>query len=109
MRRRRRAVVVVLVTCPKRAAKRLAEALVQHRLAACVNIVPGVQSVFRWQGKVDRATEAPLVIKTPAAAFQRLRQAVLKLHPYHVPEIIALPVRAGHPPYLTWVVASVNP
>lgn len=102
--------LVVLVTCPDRAvAKRLAEALVRRRLAACVNIVPGIQSVFRWKGKVERASEVLLLIKTPAKAFQRLRQAIATLHPYDVPEIIALPVKAGHPAYLAWIAESVHP
>lgn len=106
----RRAAVVVLVTCPDRSsAKRLAEALVRGRLAACVNIVPGIRSVFRWKGRVDRASETLLLIKTPARAFQRLRRAILSLHPYDVPEIIAVPVMAGHPPYLAWVSESVSP
>ena len=102
--------LVVLVTCPDRAvAKRLAEALVRRRLAACVNIVPGIQSVFRWKGKVEQASEILLLVKTTAKAFQRLRRAILKLHPYDVPEIIALPVQAGHPAYLAWVSDSVSP
>lgn len=102
--------LVVLVTCPDRAvAKRLAEALVRRRLAACVNIVPGIQSVFRWKGKVERASEILLLIKTTAKAFQRLRQAIAQLHPYDVPEIIALPVQGGHAAYLAWVAESVHP
>jgi periplasmic divalent cation tolerance protein len=102
--------MVVLVTCPSRAvARRLATALVARQLAACVNIVPGVESVFRWQGKVDRAPETLLVIKAPAGVFGRLRQAIVKLHPYEVPEIIALPITAGHPAYLAWVASSVSP
>ena len=96
--------VVVLVTCPTAAvARRLARRLIRSRVAACVNAVPAVESTFRWQGKIERCREALLVIKTTAAGFERLRRAVLRLHPYDVPEIIALPVVAGHPPYLRWV------
>jgi periplasmic divalent cation tolerance protein len=101
-------IVVVLVTCPTPAVgRRLARELVRLRLAACVNVLPGVESVFRWQGKVDRSREALLVIKTTRARFAALRRRVLSLHPYDLPEVIALPVAAGHPPYLRWVASSV--
>ena len=99
--------MVALVTCPSPAvARRLARRLVDERVAACVNVVLGVESTFRWQGKVERCREALLLIKTTAARFKELRRAVLRLHPYDVPEIIALPVVAGHPPYLRWVAAN---
>ena len=107
---RNQKIIVVLVTCPTRAvAGRLARALVARRLAACVNIVPGLTSLFWWQGKVDRCRETLLLIKTTAAGFERLRRAVLTLHPYAVPEVIALPVVAAHAPYQAWVAASVLP
>lgn len=100
---------VVLVTCPNKAqAKRLAAALVSKRLAACVNLLSGVDSLFWWGGKVDRAKETLLVVKTTAKQFPALQRAVLALHPYDVPEIIALPIIAGHPPYLRWVRESVR-
>ncbi|MBI4597269.1 MAG: divalent-cation tolerance protein CutA [Candidatus Omnitrophica bacterium] len=100
-------VVVVLVTCPTMAvAKRLAGRLVQRRQAACVNIVPGLTSVFRWQGKIERAPEILLVIKTARKRFAELSKTIRALHPYDVPEIIAWPVTAGHPPYLSWVIAN---
>ena len=99
--------VVVLVTCPNIAvAKRIASSLVKNRLAACVNIVPHVESVFSWKGKIERCQEALLVMKTAAVRFDALKQAVRKLHPYDVPEVIALPIRAGHVAYLDWVLAS---
>jgi len=101
--------LVVLVTCPsRRHAATLATALVRRRLAACVNLVPDVHSVFWWNGKIDRARETLLVIKTTAARFEALRRAVRALHPYDVPEILALPVRRGHPPYLQWIRHSVS-
>ena len=101
--------LVVLVTCPTRAvAWRLADALVKRRLAACVNVLPGMESTFRWQGKVDRCRETLLVIKTTARRFPQLRAAVRTLHPYDVPEIIALPIVAGHAPYLRWVRSSTS-
>ncbi len=103
-------VQIVLVTAPTKAvARRIAALVVKQRLAACVNIIPAVESVFRWEGKVQRATEALLVIKGPAAGFGSLRRAILALHPYEVPEVIALSVSEGHPPYLRWVTASTRP
>ena len=97
-------VVVVLVTCPTNAvATRLARHLVSARLAACVNIIPGLTSLFWWRGKIDRCRETLLVIKTTAPVFERLRRAVQRLHPYDTPEIITLPVTRGHAPYLSWV------
>lgn len=102
--------IVVFVTCPtKRQAKRLAQALVKQRLAACVNLLPDVQSLFWWEGRVDQAREVLLLIKTTARRFEALRRTVCALHPYGVPEVIAVPIRQGHPPYLRWVQASVAP
>ena len=102
--------VVVLVTCPTRSnALVLAEAVLRKRLAACANLVPGIESRFWWQGKIDRARETLLILKTTARQVARLRTAVLALHPYDVPEIIALPITAAHPPYLQWVSSSVSP
>jgi len=100
---------VVLVTCPSRAAaRRLATALVRRRLAACVNLVPAVESVFWWQGKLDRCREILLLIKTTAATFPRLSRAVAELHPYEVPEVIALPLAAGSASYLKWIRSSLS-
>ena len=102
--------IVVLVTCPTRAlARRLARTLVTRRLAACVNVVPGVESTFQWQGKIDRCREVLLIIKTTPPRLAALRRAVLSLHPYDVPEVIALPLVDGHPPYLAWVRRAVSP
>ena len=100
--------LVVLVTCPTRAvARRIARAVVAQRLAACVNLLPGVESTFRWEGKIDRSREALLLIKTTSRRFASLARALTRLHPYAVPEIIALPVTAGAAPYLRWVAGSV--
>ena len=108
MKNRRLEIVVVLVTCPTLSvARRLARALVIRRLAACVNVLGTVESTFCWKGKIERSREALLIIKTTAASFQALRRAVLELHPYDVPEVVALPVVAGHPAYLNWVASSV--
>ena len=100
-------VVVVMVTCPNAAvARRLAAVVVKRRLAACVNLVSGIESTFWWKGKLERCREVLLLIKTTVRMFESLRQAVLQLHPYEVPEIIALPVVAGHRPYLRWLASS---
>ncbi|MDP3721997.1 MAG: divalent-cation tolerance protein CutA [Candidatus Omnitrophota bacterium] len=101
--------LVVMVTCPSRAvAKRLGTELVKRRLAACVNVVPDIESIFWWQGKIDRADETLLLIKTTSRGFEPLRRAVCALHPYEVPEIIALPIVRGHPPYLRWIHTSLS-
>ena len=101
--------VVVLVTAPGEAkAAEIGRALVEERLAACVNVVPAVRSIYRWEGRVEQAQEVLLVIKTRAQAFEALRLRVLSLHPYQCPEIIALPVVAGHPAYLEWLAGSVQ-
>lgn len=96
--------VVVLITTPAgRAGQFLAQFLIKKRLAACVNIVPRVSSVYRWKGKVEKAFESLLVIKTEERLVKRLIGEVRTVHPYTVPEIISLPIRAGHADYLRWV------
>jgi periplasmic divalent cation tolerance protein len=101
--------VVVLVTCPSaEKAAEIARALVGERLAACGNVVPAVRSLYRWEGKVQDDAEALLVLKTSRDRFEALRTRVLALHPYEVPEVIALPVEAGHAPYLDWIEASTR-
>ena len=77
--------------------------LVDERLAACVNLLPGLTSIYRWQGAVRRQPECLLLIKTTAARFQALNARIRSLHPYTVPEIIALPIRDGDPDYLHWL------
>lgn len=101
--------VVVLVTAPDRAvATKLADTIVGKRVAACVNLVPGVESVYWWEGKVDRSQEILLIIKTTKRNFEKLRELLLAIHPYEVPEILALPIVAGHPAYLAWLASSVT-
>jgi periplasmic divalent cation tolerance protein len=99
--------LVVLVTTPSpdRAAE-IARAVVEERLAACGNVVPGLRSIYRWEGKVQDEPEALLVLKTTRARFEALRDRVLALHPYEVPEVIALPVEAGSARYLAWIAAE---
>ena len=101
--------VVVLVTCPTRAvARRIATALVTRRLAACVNLLPGAESTFRWQGNIDRCREVLLLIKTTRGRVRSLARALARLHPYEVPEVIVLPITSGSAPYLRWVARSVS-
>ena len=101
--------LVVLVTAPtpERAAE-IARTLVEERLAACGNVVPGIRSIYRWEGKVEDEQEALLVLKTTRARFEALRHRVLSLHPYQVPEVIALPVEAGSAEYLAWIAAETR-
>lgn len=83
--------LVVLITAPSREeAERIAAALVEERLAACVNVVPGVLSIYRWEGEIQRDDEVLMLVKTAAAAFPRLEARVQELHPYDVPEVVAL-------------------
>lgn len=89
-------------------AERIARALVERRLAACVNVVPGLTSIYRWKGAIETDQELLLVIKTRPDRFEALRVALLELHPYEVPEVIAVPITAGHPPYLEWLARSVD-
>jgi periplasmic divalent cation tolerance protein len=101
---------VVLVTCSTAAeARRIARAVVDARLAACVNILPGaVQSIYRWKGKVESARERLLLIKTSRKRLAKLRAAVERLHSYDVPEFIAIPIVVGSPTYLSWIEESVE-
>jgi len=95
---------LVLNTCPDQAtAERLAEALVERGLAACVNIVPGVQSVYRWQGQVEKAGELLLLIKARTEAFAAVRDCIIELHPYELPEVIAVTIDQGLKTYLEWI------
>jgi periplasmic divalent cation tolerance protein len=101
--------LVVLVTAPTaEKAAEIARALVEERLAACGNVVPGLRSIYRWEGKVQDETEALLVLKTARDRFDALRARVLALHPYDVPEVIALPIEAGSAPYLAWIVGETR-
>lgn len=100
---------VVLSTCGSpEEARRIAHELVSRHLAACVNIVPQMESVYRWQGEVETASEWLLIIKTTAAAFESLQDALCELHSYEVPECIALAVEDGSAAYLDWIGESVH-
>jgi periplasmic divalent cation tolerance protein len=102
-------VVVILCTAPDEdAANRLARGLVKNSLAACVNIVPAIRSIYRWQGALQDDAEVLMVIKSTLSAFAALEAWLLEHHPYDVPEILALPVEKGSGAYLDWVCDNVD-
>lgn len=100
---------LVLCTCPDTpTAQALARQLVERRLAACVNLLPPMQSVYRWQGQVEQAGEVQLLAKTCADRLDALTAAIVQLHPYELPEILALTPSAGLPAYLDWIRAETR-
>lgn len=99
--------MLVYITVPDgETAHRLGEAVVGEGLAACVNILPGMESIYRWQGQVERSRELVVLAKTRATAFPALRDRIVALHPYEVPCIVAIPVQDGLPAYLDWLAAE---
>lgn len=101
--------LVVLSTCPSPVASDIATVLVEEKCAACVNIVDGLQSVYHWRGQVETATEALLIIKTTADHYDELERRLRTLHPYDLPEIVAIPVVRGYAPYLEWLQGTHRP
>jgi periplasmic divalent cation tolerance protein len=102
-------VVVVLSTFPSsEKAAEVARVLVDERLAACVNLVPAVRSIYRWQGAVHDDAEVLAIVKTTAERVEALCDRLIALHPYDVPEAIVLPVTGGHAPYLAWVTGETS-
>lgn len=100
---------LVLCTCPDiDSAGRIATVLVEERLAACANLVPGIVSVYRWQGAVQRDAEVLMLLKTRADTFEALAARLRELHPYAVPEIIAVGIEAGSPAYIGWLLAETR-
>lgn len=96
--------LIVITNAPNRdVALEIARALIERKLAACVNILAECTSVYRWQGKIETAGEVPLLIKTRVALYDDVEAAIKSLHPYELPEIIAVPIERGLPEYLEWV------
>lgn len=102
--------IVVLCTCPDNTcARALAQTLLNEKLAACVNLIPQVTSLYCWQGKMEESQEVQLVIKSRRTLFGVLQQRIQTLHPYEVPEILAMPVLNGSPAYLQWLQDQTTP
>lgn len=103
-------ILVVFCTCPdETVARELASGLLEQRLAACVNILPEIRSIYRWEGAVSEDGETLMVIKTSRSSWGRLENWLNKNHPYDLPEVIALPVDKGLPAYLDWVIQESEP
>ena len=102
-------ILILVSTCPDAStAERIARELVDASLVACVNIVPGLRSIYRWNGAVQADDEVLMILKTPADRLSAARERLVALHPYDVPEVVALPVADGHYPYLQWVIDSTR-
>jgi periplasmic divalent cation tolerance protein len=96
--------VSLYITAPSlEVAANIGRALVEGRLAACVNIISGTHSIYRWQGKIEAATEVVLIAKSRAAVFEEIEKRIRELHPYDCPCIVAWPIEAGYQPYLDWI------
>jgi periplasmic divalent cation tolerance protein len=102
------AIVVFMTAGSREEAAKLAELLVEAHLAACVQMLPQIESVYRWHGKVERQTEVLLIAKTTRSKFQELERKVRAAHSYEIPEIVALPLIAGSAPYLQWLLSVTN-
>lgn len=101
--------VVIFSTCAnKREAQKISRGLIREKLAACVNIIEKIESIFWWKGKTDSAKEALLIIKSKYSSLNKIIKVVKSLHSYEVPEIIALPITGGYKPYLEWMDESVK-
>ena len=101
--------LIVLCTVPDDAvAKQIASALVAEQLAACINIVPGITSVYRWKGAIETDMELLLIMKTTATSYPQLQKRISALHPYELPEIIAVSLDRGLPDYLAWITTSLE-
>ncbi len=103
------AILVLMTAANGEEAARLAEMLVGAQLAACVQIMPGIKSIYRWKGKIERQGEVLLIAKTVASRFDKLEREVRALHSYETPEIVALPFITGSAPYLEWLTATLDP
>lgn len=95
---------IILCTCPEqKTAKDIAEQLISSQLAACVNIAPGISSIYQWQGKIEYSQEHLLIIKSHSSKYQNIENKIKQMHPYELPEIIAVPIELGLPEYLQWI------
>jgi periplasmic divalent cation tolerance protein len=100
---------LILCTCPDRGtSEKIAKRLVEGRMAACVNIMPGLTSIYTWQDRIETAEEHLLLIKSTKERYPAIEQAIRELHPYELPEIIALPIVQGLPDYLNWIDTCVS-
>lgn len=101
--------LLVYCTCPEdTTAAQIASALVEERLAACANRIPAMSSTFRWQDKVQTNSEVQLILKTTDRVYPALERRILELHPYQLPEVLAVPIYGGLPGYVEWIIDSVS-
>jgi len=100
--------VVFCTIDSQKAAQEIAEDLVKNRLAACVNIISDITSIYKWKGKLEHSEEHLMLVKTTKARLQQVINRIERLHTYEVPEVIALPIEHGHPPYLDWLTSQVK-
>jgi periplasmic divalent cation tolerance protein len=101
--------IVVFITCPhQKEGQRIGKILVSEKLAACVNIIPGLVSIFNWEGKLNQEKEILLIVKTRSSCFQKLEKRVRQIHSYSVPEVIGLPIVKGSKAYINWLVAMTQ-
>lgn len=101
-------IVIFITASHKKEAERIASSLVEKKLAACVNIIGGIKSVFRWQGRIDKTNEVLLIIKSKKSKFNAITRFVKSIHSYEVPEIISLPIITGNKDYLEWLDANIR-
>jgi periplasmic divalent cation tolerance protein len=100
--------IILTTASSEEEAEKIARTLVDRRLAACVNIVPQITSIYRWQGAIEEAREWLLIVKTTAVAFVQVRETIAELHSYEVPECVCLTIEDGSPSYLAWIGESVS-
>lgn len=101
--------IVILCSCPNnKTARTIANKLIESRLAACISIIPGIESIYTWKNKIETSQEHLLLIKTTQTAYTKLEAAIKQWHPYECPEIIALPIQQGSPDYLQWLTDTVT-
>lgn len=100
---------ILLCTCPPDSADGIAETLLERRLVACVNALPGVVSRYRWQGKLEKETETLLILKTEVSRVQAIVDALPEIHPHDVAELLTLPIESGNPAYIDWVSGELRP